>query len=426
MSSKKVLMLGWEFPPFLNGGLGVACHGIAKALQSHVQLSIILPKVEENYPNEFDLIGLNTLEREELKEEVKIESYSFLEEVDTIQTNISAYEVIDEPILEEKTITVKKTFIKKINKTYDVLGDGNLYGNDLIQKVTRFAENVVEIASEKEFDVIYAHDWMTFLAGIELQKKTKKPLVLHVHSLEYDRTGKTNGWVFELEKYALSQANHVITVSDYTKNIAIEHYDVEAQKVAMIHNGVEVLNPIEVNKRPFPEKLVVFLGRVTSQKGPLYFLDIADKVLKKYPKVRFVMAGAGDEMKKVIEAGAYRELGDRFHLTGFLTREKVNYLLSLANVYCMPSVSEPFGLSAVEAAQMKVPVVISNQSGVSEILTSALKADYNDTNTMVKHINSLLTNQLLATQQIEKGYEEVKELSWDRVGERINTIFQTL
>ncbi len=426
MNSKKVLMLGWEFPPFFNGGLGIACYQIANALKSHVQLSIILPKVENESFADIELIGLNTLEKEKLQEEIQIESYSFLEEIDTVQTNITPYETIEESILEGKIVTIKRTFIKKLTNTYDVLDDEDLYGNNLLEKVKRFAEKVVLIAQEKEFDVIYAHDWMTFLAGIELQKKTQKPLVLHVHSLEYDRTGNTQGWVFDLEKYALSQANHVITVSDYTKNIALTYYQVDAQKIEVVHNGVEELKPITFEKRPFPEKLVVFLGRITSQKGPLHFLDIASKVLEKYPKLRFVMAGAGDEMKKVIETGASRELGDRFHLTGFLTREKVNYILSLADVYCMPSVSEPFGLSAVEAAQMKVPIVISKQSGVAEVLTSALKADNDDTDGMVKHILSLLTNQLLATQQAEKGYQEIKELRWNRVGDRISTIFQTL
>lgn len=426
MCAKKVLMLGWEFPPFLNGGLGVACHAIAQKLKSHVDLSIILPKVEVNYPSDVELIGLNTLEREELKEEVKIESYSFLDHVDTIHTQLTPYETVEEFVLEEKTVTVKKTITKKSLRTYDVLEDGELYGNNLTQKVIRFAQNAVEIALEKTFDVIYAHDWMTFLAGIEIQKRTQKPLVLHVHSLEFDRTKKTEGWVFELEKDALKKADAVITVSDYTKEIAQEHYQIEASKITTIHNGIDFQIPTTINKRPFPEKLVVFLGRVTSQKGPLYFLEIADKVLKKYPKARFVMAGAGDEMKKVLEAGAYRELGDKFHLTGFLTREKVNYVLSLADVYCMPSVSEPFGLSALEAAQMKVPVVISKQSGVSEVLKSALTADYFDIETMVKHITSLLTNKLLTQQQTDKAYQEVQGLSWDVVGEKINQVLKTV
>ncbi len=420
MKYKKVLMLGWEFPPLFNGGLGVACHGIALVLKDKVDLSLILPKVEDSYFEDIELIGLNTLAKKELAQEVKLEYYHFLEQVDTIYHNVSAYETVEEAILEEKNIRIKKTITKKEEgKTYDILGNESLYGGDLIEKVKKYASYVLEIAQDKEFDVIYAHDWLTFLAGIYLKYFFKKPLVIHIHSLEYDRTKRTEGWVFDLEKKAIQEADTVITVSNYTKEIVQQYYQGEESKISVIHNGIQAVEKIPFGKRPFPEKLVVFLGRVTAQKGPLYFLEVAHKIAQEYPNVRFVMAGAGDEMKKVIETGAHKGLGNRFHLTGHLTKEKVNYLLSLADVYCMPSVSEPFGLSALEAAFMEVPVVISKQSGVAEVLQSALKADYWDTNKMVHHITALLTNKNLVAQQTEKALKEVQGRTWEYVGEQI-------
>lgn len=424
MARLKILMLGWEFPPIINGGLGIACLGMARSLSKIADVSVILPKSDPNYVVEnVELIGLNNLKIEEIKSSITASNYSFLENVDFVETELLPYskEESRKSKFDQKQF---QSFLNNVSKDeLDTFKADELYGSDVIQKVVQFAKYAARIALTKDFDVIHAHDWMTFLAGIEVKKLTGKPLAVHVHSLSYDRSGPdSRGWLYDVEKYGMEQADMVLPVSGYTGTICTRHFGIDPAKIFPVHNGALEVKPFRQEKS-FPGTLVLFLGRLTEQKGPEFFLDIASKVLAKNHHVHFVMAGTGDRMKHLIENGAYKHVGDKFHFTGFLNKDKVNDLLSMTDVYCMPSVSEPFGLSALEAAQFGIPAVISKQSGVAEVLHGALQADFWDVDLMAQHIVNLIDDEELNKQVVQAGYEDLEKLTWDAAAIKIVDIF---
>ena len=424
MARLKILMLGWEFPPIINGGLGIACLGMARSLSKIADVSVILPKSDPNYVVEnVELIGLNNLKIEEIKSSITASNYSFLENVDFVETELLPYskEESRKSKFDQKQF---QSFLNNVSKDeLDTFKADELYGSDVIQKVVQFAKYAARIALTKDFDVIHAHDWMTFLAGIEVKKLTGKPLAVHVHSLSYDRSGPdSRGWLYDVEKYGMEQADMVLPVSGYTGTICTRHFGIDPAKIFPVHNGALEVKPFRQEKS-FPGTLVLFLGRLTEQKGPEFFLDIASKVLAKNHHVHFVMAGTGDRMKHLIGNGAYKHVGDKFHFTGFLNKDKVNDLLSMTDVYCMPSVSEPFGLSALEAAQFGIPAVISKQSGVAEVLHGARQADFWDVDLMAQHIVNLIDDEELNKQVVQAGYEDLEKLTWDAAAIKIVDIF---
>lgn len=442
-------MLGWEFPPVINGGLGVACLGIAKSLADYVDLTIILPKTDPEFIVEnVGLIGLNNIDLKALLQNEKntverqstktATAYDTFSEAKYININFDPYfnlsssdtrvEQTKHAHTGEVTSEAEKILKEEliIEEFLNAFRDGELYGKDVIQKVILYSKYVLKLVQHREFDIIYAHDWMTFLAGIEVKFRTGKPLALHVHALDYDRGGPdSRGWIYDLEKYAMQHADVIIPVSEYTGDIIAGHYGIERSKIFPVHNGVDVVD-VYREEKAFPEKLVLFLGRVTGQKGPEFFLEVASNVFEKYKKVRFVVAGTGDRLKRLIETGAYRQIGHKFHFTGFLDKEKVHKLLAMADVYCMPSVSEPFGLSALEAAQFGIPMVISKQSGAAEVLKGALKADYWDVELMAEHITSLLESKRLTNKVVKQGFEDLKSLSWTHSATKIMSAFNTV
>jgi|Laugrespbdmm15sd_2_1035082.scaffolds.fasta_scaffold04421_3 glycogen(starch) synthase len=428
----KVLMLGWEFPPVINGGLGVACFGLSKAMTGLVDLSLIIPKTAAGFVVEnLELIGLNQLTIEQFKNQgastTNTNTYDVFKEVTFVEADFAPYK----NYASKTDVTCESTEVIS-SKNPEVTQDdilsfesvGDIYGTDIWDKIQRYAKVVSKIAQNKDFDVIHAHDWMTFVAGLQVKHESGKPLVLHIHSLETDRAGiGSRGGVYQLEKYAMELADLVIPVSNYTASVIKHHYGIDTDKITSVHNGVEALTPYKT-KKPFPEKLILFLGRLTGQKGPGYFLETAQKVIASEPNVRFVMVGTGDKLKSLIEAGAFKQIGNKFHFTGFLSPEKVHELLSMADVYCMPSVSEPFGISALEATQYGVPCVISNQSGVSEVLPSALSADFFDVNQMAKHIVSLLNDGKLKKKVVLNGYEDLKNVSWENAAQKVVSLYR--
>lgn len=431
MKKPKVLMLGWEFPPIINGGLGVACLGLCKALSKYADVTMILPKTDPNFiVDNVQLIGLNNLDAAQVQKinATATEEYKkFASSVHTIETSIDPYNTssLNFDILsthkDQKTIELGNS---GNSGEFNVFQIGDLYGDDVMAKVNEYARFARNIAVDLEFDIIHCHDWMTFLAGIEIKAFSNKPLVMHVHSLEFDRGGPESfGWVYQVERWGMNYADFVIPVSHYTGSIAKSHYGVDPKKIFPVHNGAD---PVHVfhEKKDFPEKLILFLGRVTGQKGPQFFLDIAAKVIDHVPNVRFVMAGTGDRLRGLIETGAYKNIGTKFHFTGFLNKEKVHKLFSIADVYCMPSVSEPFGLSALEAAQFGVPCVISNQSGVSEVLFGALKADFWDVDKMAGHIISLLQNESLREVVIRDAYHDLEVCTWEKAAEKVSYVYK--
>jgi glycogen(starch) synthase len=437
MKKLKVLKLGWEFPPLISGGLAIACFGIAKALAKQTDLTIILPKASQSsILDNANIIGLNNTDVK-INNSVNHSHEKIYKKYNAFartlfasgMENVSPYPSLEKTIT-EGTSSKSTEFNTSIHSSkfsesttistfFSRFELDEMYGDNVQQKVVEYAEYVAALAANLEFDVIHAHDWMTMLAGIKVKHQSGKPLVIHAHALSYDRAGPdARGWNYDLEKYGMSIADAVIPVSRYTGSIVEKHYGINPQKIFPVHNGVEPVKTFR-EKATFPEKLVLFLGRITGQKGPEFFLEVASKVIAENDNVRFVMAGSGDQLKRIIETGAYQKVGNKFHFTGFLNREKVNKLLSMADVYCMPSVSEPFGLSAAEAAQFGIPCVISKQSGAAEVMQHALTADFWDIELMAKHITDLLENEMLRKKVVEETFEDIKTCTWEHAVEGI-------
>lgn len=448
---QKILMLGWEFPPFLTGGLGQACYGIAKALGSLVDLTLIIPRSEPSYIlDNVNIIGLNQLTEEDIRIERLKYSLQEITEVIFVATDLSPY-----PIPVMKTIKHIEEIAEEVENTIDakevreLYTSGNNYGVNIMEKVATFAEVVVNIAEKREFDVIYAHDWLTFQAGIQLKRLTGKPLVVHIHSLETDRIGmgarSPQNKVYHIEYDGMSMADLIIPVSYFTKAQILEHYPfIDESKIFPVHNAIDPLpetniTPAKMLKEE-PEKLgqygytkkeatsnqkmVLFLGRITYQKGPEFLLETAEKLLKKDKEVTFVIAGAGDQQRWLTDEVAKRKLGEHFIFTGFLTKARVHELLERVDVYFMPSVSEPFGLSALEAAQHEIPAVLSKQSGVSEILNNVLKADCWDANKFANYLYALLHYNGIRELLAEASKKEVDRLTWENTATQIVSLFE--
>ncbi|NQY11819.1 MAG: glycosyltransferase [Flavobacteriales bacterium] len=422
-----VLMLGWEFPPVMNGGLGIACHGLTQELKNMVNLTLIIPQADPTSAcANMQLIGLNTHQvRLELKEmwTKRIQS----KDVYHTEHMLFPYKDADEIII--KQIESSETFYskpaKESHETSSVSFE-NLYGNDVYQKVHEFASHTCMVAEKQNFDIIHAHDWMTFPAAVMLKEKFNKPLVLHVHSLETDRNGITSkGGAYDIEQKSMQKADAIIPVSNYTGDKIKKLYFIPESKIFPVHNGIEKANTYRKHRR-LNEKVVLFLGRITFQKGPDYYFEVAKKVINSFPNVRFVMAGTGDKMKEVIESGAYSKISHKFHFTGFLTRNQVQEMLASSDVYFMPSVSEPFGLSAIEAAQFGVPCVISKQSGVAEVLRSSLKADFWDIDKLSDHIISLLRYDIMKDEMVKNAFKDIESVNWKDSSNKIMQVYNQI
>lgn len=407
-------MLGWEFPPIINGGLGVACHDLSKAMSDFADITMVIPKSSLDFKvKNINLVGINNIDVNSLSD------YSCFNtqlpfKLHSIPFDLNPYytEGNSNPDLHRSVLLSGKEQLKAFNID-------NLYGGDVISKVFQYAEITSSISSSMDFDIIHAHDWMTMLAGIKIKQKTGKPLVMHIHSLEVDRSGPdSKGWVYELEKKGMEYADLLIPVSNFTADNIHQYYGIDRKKIAVVHNGSNIVDPFK-SERKFKEKMVLFVGRLTRQKGPEKFLDIASKVLEKNPDVRFVMAGVGDYFKRLLEQSSYRNIGNRFHMTGFLNLEKLRYLFSVSDIYCMPSISEPFGLSAIEAAQFGIPCVISKQSGVAEVLGGSLKFDHWDTDKAADCILNLIGNDVLREKVVQDASQNLDKISWTSSAKKI-------
>lgn len=421
----KVLMFGWEFPPHISGGLGTACYGLTKALlKQGIEVLFVVPKVygdEDN--NQIKLINASdvVVDFKNKYYEKFWNQLTFLEIDSTLLPYLDAEEY--ERIIQEEFVDNVVSEETILRKKYQFSGK---YGPDLMSEVARYALVAAAIATKYNFDVIHAHDWLTYLAGIAVKKITGKPLVIHVHATEFDRSGENvNPSVFNIEKKGMENADLAITVSNWTRQIVIDRYGINPDKVITVHNGVEPVdyNKILDSKKHVKEKIVTFLGRVTFQKGPDYFVEVAQKVLKKVPDVRFVMAGSGDMLNKIIRRVAQLGIADRFHFTGFLKGDDVERMFLMSDVYVMPSVSEPFGISPLEAMRSNVPVIISKQSGVAEVLQHAIKVDFWDIDATADAIYGLLSYPALSKLFIRYGKEEVDNLRWDNAAFKIKEIY---
>ncbi|HZV12744.1 MAG TPA: glycosyltransferase family 4 protein, partial [Candidatus Kapabacteria bacterium] len=303
------------------------------------------------------------------------------------------------------------------------------YGTDLMKEVSRYALVAAEIAGQNQFDVIHAHDWLTYPAGIVAKETSGKPLIVHVHATEFDRSGDNiNRDVYEVEKKGFDAADAIIAVSGYTKQILIDKYGIRPEKITVVHNGLFTNGKgSSVHHSEYHnDRIITYLGRITFQKGPDYFVEAARKVLDRFPDVHFVMAGSGDMMTRMIKRVAQLRMSSRFHFTGFLKGKEIERLFAMTDVYVMPSVSEPFGISALEAIHSGVPVIISKQAGISEVLKNVLKVDFWDIDALASAICELLQYRSLSRTVARESGKEIGSLTWDNAAIKIKQVYESL
>ena len=425
-------MFGWEFPPHIAGGLGTACYGMTRGLaRNGVEVVFVMPRAYGDEDQRFvrvvnasDVETIGTRDHE-FSEEL-LEKVSFIH----IDSNMLPY------ISPEEYAAYHDEFVRsgRTHEWTDVWKQrytfSGKYGANLMEEVARYAMVAAQVAKDLEgqFDVIHAHDWLTYFAGIAAKRVSGKPLVVHMHATEFDRSGENiNRRVYAIEKAGMQAADRVIAVSELTRRIVIGKYGIPAEKVVTVHNAVRFGESEDaVPERAVKDKVVTFLGRITYQKGPDYFVEAAAKVLQRVPDVRFVMAGSGDLMNHVVRRVAQLGIADRFHFTGFLKGGEVQRMFRLSDVYVMPSVSEPFGISPLEAMRSGVPVIISRQSGVAEVLDYAIKVNYWDVDALADAIYGLLTYPALGRMFASKGLEEVTGLKWTNAAAKIKTVYETV
>jgi glycogen(starch) synthase len=407
-------MLGWEFPPFISGGLGTACYGLTKAMdQLGIEVIFCLPRMVDNrYTTHVRVLTPDwqtSLKFDDLK-------------------NVT-FRTINSPLQPYSTSNIYQRRIEEMMRQKQGMHGGNLgsaficgraisgmhYSGNMYDEVHRYAVLAAELAANEQFDIVHAHDWMTYPAGIAVAAISGKPLIVHVHSTEFDRSGENaNQMVYDIEREGMERADKVITVSHFTRSIIISRYGISGEKVEVAHNGVERNGnwPLAETGIDKDEKIVLFLGRITMQKGPEYFLQAAKKVLEVMDNVKFVMTGSGDLMHRAIEMAAELGIGHKVLFTGFLQGEDVQKIYEMADLYVMPSVSEPFGIAPLEALNNDVPVIISKQSGVSEVLMHALKVDFWDVNEIANKIIAVLKYTPLGVTLRNYGNFEARKLRW--------------
>ena len=421
-------MFGWEFPPHIAGGLGTACYGLTRGLaRNGVEVIFVVPKAygdeDQRFIRVVNASDVDAVYRSGEADSEIWRNVKFME----INSNMVPY-ISPEQFEAERSRNEK---VGTIHHEGDVWRErynfSGKYGANLMEEVARYALVARQVAIELEgqFDVIHAHDWLTYYAGIAAKEVSGKPLVVHMHATEYDRSGENiNTQTYAIERGGMEAADLVMAVSNLTRNIIIDKYGIPAEKVITVHNAVRFADNNEVEERGVKDKIVTFLGRITYQKGPDYFVEAAAKVLKRTPNVRFVMAGSGDMMNHVIRRVARLGISDRFHFTGFLRGADVQKMFALSDVYVMPSVSEPFGISPLEAMRSNVPTIISKQSGVAEVLDYAVKVDYWDVDAMADAIYGLVTYPALGELFARKGLEEVNGLKWNTAAAKIKSGYE--
>ena len=389
-------MFGWEFPPLNSGGLGTACYGLTKGLSNNgVEVTFVLPKAADVKANFLKIISADS--------KLSIKS-------------------VDSPICAYMTSESYSLIMKKNPNI------SKLYGKDLFKEVYRYSIQARKIAKDEPHDVIHAHDWMTYQAGIQAKKVSGKPLVVHVHATEFDRTGGNgiNHMVYNLEREGMYAADSIIAVSNFTKNKIIEHYGVDPDKIHVVHNAVEfsgnnnLREEFGIKKK---NKVVLFLGRITLQKGPDYFIYAAKRALGIMPNIKFVIVGTGDMEYHIMEKAAELGIADKVLFAGFLKGDEVDKAYRMADLYVMPSVSEPFGLTPLEAMKNNTPVIISKQSGVSEVINHCLKVDFWDIDMMVNQMVNVLKYQELSDELKQNGLVDIQKLSWDNSARKCVAIY---
>jgi glycogen(starch) synthase len=409
-------MFGWEFPPFHSGGLGVACLGLTRALsQRGFEVLFVMPKKLDIKTPWAKMLFADDIED------------SALASIEGIAVNslLRAYE----------TTTSYQTRKASV-RGHTAPEEEGIYAHDLFSEVARYASAGAAVAKREEFDVIYAHDWLSFGAGVAAKQATGKPLVVHVHATEFDRSGGitgANNHVYEEEKRGMEAADIVIAVSEYTKKIITDHYGISPEKVHVVYNGIDASTaPSGVGLRRMRAlkesgyKIVLFLGRLTLQKGPDYFLRAAKEVVARNPKVMFVVSGSGDMEESIMRLSAELGISANVVFTGFLSGADSHEMYKAADLFVMPSVSEPFGIAPLESMRLGTPVIISKQSGVSEVVRHALKVDFWDTDEMANMILAAIDHAGLCETLAENARLEADRLTWADAAFKVDGIVHEL
>ena len=424
----KVLMLGWEFPPFISGGLGTACYGLTRAMSKlGAQITFVLPRpIPTEYSEHVRLASPSSQPRVAGAELLGDDDFANV----IFRTIPSALQPYHNSQTYEQTLQGAESLLESLELPCCSGGimSPDQYGGNLYQEVQRYAGLAARVSREEQFDVIHAHDWMTYPAGMIIAKMTGKPLVVHIHSTEFDRSGENvNQVVYDIERAGLHHADRVIAVSALTRQIILDRYGVAPEKACVVYNAIEQNGQTYDNSSHIAndDGVVLFLGRITMQKGPEYFLQAAKRVLDVMEDVKFVMAGNGDMFRGSVELAAELGIGHKVLFTGFLTGDAVDRVFRMADVFVMPSVSEPFGLVPLEALRNDVPVIISKQSGVSEVLTHALKVDFWDVDEMANKIIAVLRHRSLQTTLREHGNFEVRNFSWSQAAQQCMDVYES-
>lgn len=483
----RILMLTWEFPPMIAGGLGMACYGMVRSLLNlGVEIDLVLPTKHPVYfplrkTEDVDLLPVKFLNQESEKTYIKDMNIDLSNKVSTSKTD-STTGLIKEISVTEQIERLKKFGLSERPETYinykeleeyrslvyygtsklkkiksivsfvlknslqddafdrtsaaDAQFEETVFTNireyltgdeDIFLKVQEFTNRATQIAQTLKFDLIHTHDWLTYPAAMFIKRISNKPLVAHIHATEFDRAGGSGDErIHKIEFSGMSYADRVIAVSKYTAQMVMTRYRIDSGKLRIVHNA-HISKQIEKQKashRLLKGPTVLFLGRITIQKGPDYFLDVAKKVLDRHPQARFIMAGTGDMARKLLHKSARYRLKNRFLFTGFLNREEVETILSNADIYMLPSVSEPFGIAPLEAMAYGITAVISKQSGVTEVVENAYKIDFWDIDKMVETICYLIENPEISRQIGYKGMLEVEQIRWDRAAQQISEIYK--
>ncbi len=416
----KVLMFGWEFPPHILGGLGTASYGLTKGLatQQDMQLTFCIPRSWGDEDQSFmRIIGMNNVP-------IVWRDVQW----DYVKSRVGSY--MDPQLYYDFRDHIYTDFNYMHTNDLGCMEFSGGYPDNLHEEINNYSIIAGVVARQQDFDIIHSHDWLTYPAGIHAKQVSGKPLVVHVHATDFDRSrGNVNPTVYAIEKNGMDHADHIMCVSELTRQTVIHKYHQEPSKVSTVHNAVAPLpqDILDIVPQRLPnEKLVTFLGRITMQKGPEYFVEAANMVLQRTRHIRFIMAGSGDMMNAMIRLVAERGIADRFHFPGFQKGWQVYECLKASNVYIMPSVSEPFGISPLEAMQCGVPSIISKQSGCAEILDKCIKIDYWDIHAMADAIYSLCMNQALYDYLRVEGKKEVDAITWEKVGWKIRNTYEAI
>lgn len=435
----KILMITWEFPPYIAGGLGMACYGLVKSLLSQgVQVDLVLPTKEEVYfpmrkPEDADIMPIRFFDESKKSSFVTQNISNLCERLKTVGAYASPESYFTADISGNATL---ENFYELLTWTNENIVDSSieklhvyLKGEEpIFRKVQEITQRLIKFSNKFHYDAIHANDWLTFPAGLTLKKILNLPLVSHIHATEFDRAGGIGDErIHNIEYAGLSSADQVIAVSKYTARMVIDRYGIKPSKINVIHNAYTVSSdPVFERKQIFKDPVILFMGRITIQKGPDYFVEVAEKVLKHNEKVRFIMAGTGDMFSKILKLSAAKRLKDRFLFAGFLDREQVENILLASDIFVLPSVSEPFGIVPLEAMAFGAAVIVSKQSGVSEVVDNVFKVDFWDVDKTVEIITMLLDDPEKRKNIAIEGQREVLKIGWQSAAQKTIDVYKGL